>query len=392
MLYYNIILLFLLLLLYETTLQNIQIFPYMKYTLFKGKYIIQLKLTKMPLVTFTRSLSLNHTFLALSGIAFNEGTFIENTTLDVSDSETLFVSQMKDEFDVGDNTNLHINLMYYILNTYDDLFKEYVTSFPLAHVFPNYSESFIHQMQTQGIIEHAMFALSRRIDYKGKLYFGGIPQEELSHTPFQAKCNTKINDINWSCRLNAIYFDDKRYNVYVNKHYMRFSSNSYKILVPLDFYEYLKRSVFHEHLKSKRCLYYNNTLTKSYIECDCPTVKLLPNIKFVIDNVVYSIVMEDIFEFFDASQSGFEYCQFEIEVNENGDYFDLGALFLGFYNTVFDYEDNSIMFYSDKPFEIYKQNDVKEIIKVCYVILIIILLIDIVYNIIQSQKLKLTLT
>jgi hypothetical protein len=96
--------------------------------------------------------------------------------------------------------------------------------------------------------------------------------------------------------------------------------------------------------------------------------------------------MEDIFEFFDASQSGFEYCQFEIEVNENGNYFDLGALFLGFYNAVFDYEENSIMFYSDKPFETYKQNNVKEMIKVCYVILIIILLIDIVYIILYKAK------
>ena len=391
MLYKNILLVLLVVaVVYEASAQNVQSFPYIKYTLYSGKYIVQIRMKKMPLVTFIPSLSLNRTFLALTGVSLSEGSFIKNTTLSVSDTETLRVAQMKDEFALGDesnpNNNIHINSTYYIVNNNDDTAKPSET-FPLAHLFANYDESFVHQMQMQGMIERAVFALSRRTEFNGKLYFGGIPQEELTHTPFEAKCNANVTDVNWSCRLNAVYFEDKRYKVYVNKHYMRFSSDSYKILVPLDFYEYLKRSVFREHLESKRCIYYSGASGKRYIECDCPTVKSFPRIKFVIDNVVYGVDMEDIFEFFDASQSGFEFCQFEIEVNENGDYFDLGVLFLGFYHTVFDYETNSVTFYSGRPFEFFEEGHLG-MMKVCYVVLIGILLIAIVYIIILRQKLK----
>ena len=145
--------------------------------------------------------------------------------------------------------------------------------------------------------------------------------------------------------MQYAYFGNEQSEIYVNEEYAKFTSEHFNILAPYRFLQFMKKTVFDIH--------------------------------FVFNNIVHTFKMKDLFEIYDPSEMGSEFCELLIS-KSNDDKWSFGVMFLEKYMSQFDYESNTISFYSEKQFETFvmKSNSISKYISV---FVFIGLLITVVY-------------
>lgn len=209
----------------------------------------------------------------------------------------------------------------------------------MTFIFNDQSQSIIHQLKQNGIIDKLAFALTRNGN-SGHLYLGGIIQKEtinLKHT----YCNVKGIDGHWDCLLRKVTLQSNITMIqYDNQdHYAYFSSSLDFIFAPMNFFNLLV-NYYNSSLLLNNC--YMSSRMYTTLFCENNPVLFIGNITFTIEDYNYAIDARKLWKCFNL------YCSLLIVGNKLNNGWILGPAFFTQINILFDYEDKKIHFYSDK--------------------------------------------
>lgn len=209
----------------------------------------------------------------------------------------------------------------------------------LSSRFFNESYSLVHQMKKEKYIDELSFGFVPNNKYEGLIYYGGIPE----HLNKMKKHECKINSFfdNWNCQIDKIIIGN---NEYLTKNYHSYFNTNHQIsFIPLNFFEYLQKTIFYDLVVKNQCeLKQNQDI--SFIKCktDIASSSSLSNIIISFKN--FSLPYLNPFICKDN-----EYCDFAFQYDANKkDLFIIGASFLKYYNVFFNYETQSISFYTEQ--------------------------------------------
>ena len=234
------------------------------------------------------------------------------------------------------------------------------------------TNSFIHQLKAQGLIDKAIFSFIPVESLQGGLYFGEFPKKLTSyHKSFTCKVDETI--AKWGCNFDSIYFQEKgnrdNYSIYPVNSYAYFQSSGPFILAPKTFIDDLEKIYFAPYLANKTCNYTNTSFGYKSFFCDCGAVlKSFPEMGIVFDGYKININPYSIFNSFGSA------CYFLIEFNDNNNKWVFGSGFLLYYISKFDNEDNTVTLYSMYEFEKVKFNTTFPLKIITHITLIISLI------------------
>lgn len=326
-----------------------------KFSLAFGAYSLTVSINN---VSSIKALNESSLFLIRTGAITSE-EFITNTSFVDANGKGFIASLVEDTITAE---NISVPLRHYIITeTKWSMYAD--NSIPLAHRFPDNSFSIVHRLYTHRDISHLAFGFSKYLTYRGYLYLGGLPKEETK-SQYETKCKVKNDDFYWGCNLQYAYFGDSKYDMYINTNYSKFSTNHFNIYAPVTFLTYMKNTVFKDMIERKKCSFMNTNMYH-FFHCDCDTIDKFPDLHFVFEGKVFTVKMVNLFEVYDPSAMGVEYCEFLISKNNiNEDQWSFGVIFLQNYASNFDYETNEITFYSNRQFKSFKVNCIWYIINI----------------------------
>lgn len=240
--------------------------------------------------------------------------------------------------------------------------------------------SLISLLYKQKYINKRQFSISKgEISYKN-IHLGGIPKN-LTDNKYSAKCKIDLNRKSWGCKFSYLYMENFPQKIFSlpTLNYINFQANSNKIKVPSSLFDFFSQEVFSSYLSSKQCTE-DNLGNYRRISCKCEYIESLPHIIIVIENIKIILNNEALFE------NPIGICSFLLDVNRDEDSessITIGSSIFNNYNLLFDYDDNSITFYSNNKFEFIGNSlinsKIKVIINITQVI-IILWLILLLYN------------
>ena len=205
---------------------------------------------------------------------------------------------------------IHILSLIKILNNYEKVIQK--------------KNIILKQLKTFGFYEH---------DTLGRVfYFGDIPAEAI---PYKAKYKVKEDSIEWSINLEKVIYNNKTYN---NTKQAIIVTNEIVIFAPNHFFDTIIEPMLNTYYQSGKC--YNKEEQK--IICDCDVFLELSGITFIIDRYQFFLSYSQLYNQF------YSKCIFLIRRNVRSDQWKLGIPFLWTYASLFDYDDHSITFYSQK--------------------------------------------
>ena len=231
-----------------------------------------------------------------------------------------------------------VHFHFYLLGTFID---RNTTSFPLYYKV-NYSRnSLIHSYKSNDIIKQFKFYLEPTNDNEGFLHFGEDPDIIYSLqnvNKYISKCHVNTTDNYWGCFLNKISIGN--YNFKVNN-YTIFKTSHDSIIVPEKCLDFLAEKIFNKAIKDEICTYYSNTIyKKKYIFCKNTNFPM-DNIYFYFEGYGYLLEIQKLFS------CDKERCIFLIKYEKNEYDYSIGLPFLSNYISEFNFENNSITFYSN---------------------------------------------
>lgn len=173
----------------------------------------------------------------------------------------------------------------------------------------------------------------------GSLYFGEIPRNLINKKKYKGNCISISNSTKWSCNLTKISF--KNYT-FVNNYGSYFQTSFKSLIVPHEFLEVLFDNFLVDYKKNKKCIQTSAFGFALSFECDCETVKNLPDLEFTFGDTIFTIK----FEYFFSKNN--DKCFLDI-IHDfiKGNEFAFGTVFMNLFITHFDYDNKLISFYSD---------------------------------------------
>lgn len=326
------------------------------HNLFRGN-LIKIDLGTPPQFIFSQ-IYLKHNFSFTTPYSFKR---LSSTTYSPEEgTKTIIVEQkekkvqiFKETLTLVENKKISIpNFSLYYLENFTELSHE---GLALGRLFENETFSLIHQLYLNKYITKKGFGFSEEENESGKgvIYFGDLPQE-VTMEKVKGKIYVKdTNDNKWNTKVTKVLINQGKNDIieYIptfNKSY--FDVNENTIYVPESFMFYLNETVFKHLIQDKYCTFSDRFDTKQYhFECSCSVIQSFPEITFVIDNIGLTMKNYDLFE------EAFGYCYFLIESNypEFGDLWIFQTPLINKLTTFFDYDDNSISFYSNNRVTIF---------------------------------------
>ena len=265
--------------------------------------------------------------------------FYEEKEEIIYNEKKITANKGSDSIGIFGEKNPVINLTFYILSSKD---IKGMQSIGLAYKFDDETFSLIHQLKKANYITQHKFALSSANDSVQSLYFGGIPQSEISNL-YYAKCLVHSNSSNWGCKLDYIIINNKKVNLQKTDYLFTFNEDNVRLLAPKKFIDVLFHELFEERISKGICRYTSST--PQNIKCDCKAIKEIGNVTFVIEHTKFVFSEKDLF------YEEYDECIFLIQENTNNDKeFIIGRIFLNKFLTLFDYDNGRIGFYSKNPF------------------------------------------
>lgn len=250
-----------------------------------------------------------------------------------------------DSLTLTDDNKVLSEYYYYIIPKQSSpIYKLKRNSLAFSYKFNDEKFSVIHQLYNEKKISKKIFAIGEydKFNDYGEIYFGGIPDEIIVNKTFKGKCNVDDSYSTWSCSLKKIEINHHTYHA--TNHYMYFQTNNEYIYAPQNFMSFIFESL--DNNLKKDCYVYKSSFGGEHLRCLNDILDNLPNYTFIFDSTSFSIPIKDFFEpGYETSDSILFFSSIE---NDRNDTWIFGNYFLSRYITVFDYEDKSISFYSNK--------------------------------------------
>lgn len=235
------------------------------------------------------------------------------------------------------NNNITIDFLLYYLQYKISLDNEAIG---LAYKFKEQSLSLIHNLYLNDYIDRLSFGFVINDDKRGLLYFGSIP-DKLIKNSYKTKLKVDESKNTWGAKVTKV-------GDYINNDYAYFNSGDELILAPYDYLSFIENVYLKDYISNKTCQRNVDESTRDYIKiyysCDCNYISYVAGFDIIIDGHRFELKNEELFTTY------YRDCRFVIEhKTSNPDQWVFGAHFIRQYNILFDYEDSSITFYTDKP-------------------------------------------
>ena len=259
---------------------------------------------------------------------------------------------------------------YHTIDEKDERFVNRCISFAFKH--PSNKNSIVYRLFEEKIIDKLSFTfdlLHFTPSGDNSLYIGTTPDEAIKDLN-KGTCQVGRLSRNWSCALKGVEVSghkDSAFNFYGVD--ASFDIGEKSILVPSFFVDYLNKHFFSLESAKKLCSLGRPWNGKSYINCKSDVKEIFPSITFKIEDNVFELKAESLFS---VQRDGVVFLMMV------GDDWVLGAPFLEKYVTIFDYETQSIEFYSRLPL---RSSEGAFSLKNYFVAIIGLLLIGITINI-----------
>lgn len=343
-----------------------------KYGSYLGVYRISMQISNQTFIYYSKPIDLIKKFTLFHTTPRNGLIVIKNDSL-IQDNYMVPVEQISQSFHFDNfSTNLRI---YNMKNNHGiGLVPERISLSKDLIVEENKPEPFIIQLIKNKIIKNPIFSFNRLNDNEGILHLGSIPTTILTNK-YKAKCRV-INVDKWTCQLNGISL--KHHNkqiVYKNNDIKKisFQTNHGYLLIPPNLMIFLKRNFFDNFTKNHECNYIIQEGFNS-ISCGKRVRSDVPILIFNVDGIIFEL---DLAKYFDGSNENIPMDIPEplliYESKSNDEEIILGGLFLRNYSTVFDFNKDTVSFYSEYNF--IQDSCYTELIKKRMIVLITILLI-----------------
>lgn len=197
--------------------------------------------------------------------------------------------------------------------------------------------SIMSQLNNKGLLDSLSFSFVNVTSGKSLLIFGGIPQEIINNKhSTQCKVNRGLNE--WNCYLNRIIINQTTIEANC---ITLFSTVASLIYTPESVFNEIYEIYFKTALDERNCRINFQTSFKYMISCKNEYISQLPNISFVIDDYLYSLSSNQLFD------CNYKSCSFMVFSSENPIQWIIGVPFLKHFDILFDYEKEMIYFYSD---------------------------------------------
>lgn len=244
-----------------------------------------------------------------------------------------------------DNSIL-VNSFHYILSKSD------IKYFPdnglsLAYKPKNEEYSLIHQLYKQGLFDHLQYTFSPNDlqHYKGFIYFGGVPYDEIKKYPYRKDIKIENGNDSWGFRLKGV-----KYNNVFHLYDKYTVINSCLIgMLYSDEIMNLLQEILKEKLINNICHIENTKGATQWISCDKIIDEFEQTIDFKFETIRFTLLIKDLFQTDNYKRN------YESKIkNNNYKHYEkmniLGTEFILMFNlTVFDYEKGMISFYTDNP-------------------------------------------
>lgn len=224
------------------------------------------------------------------------------------------------------------------LESNENIIKE--RGYAFAFKISNKDTSFLHLMKKNNLIDNLQFAF---ITSRNFILLGGIPDYYIDKK-HASLCHVTDNPsrVEWGFELSEVILnnstnDNPQSNIhYKNNKYAFFSTKTNKIYAPMDFMIIFKETLLKTHISNNDCRGKQNMT----FWCTVNVVNLMPNITFILDNVIYSFSMKYFFGCFT------DYCELFIIGSPSEDW-EFGTSFMENFLMLFDYDNKQILLYSD---------------------------------------------
>lgn len=307
-------------------------------------FYTRIEFTETGLVLFNSiDLKSNYTIVVVGTIKSNYD-IVKETFIYVNNTE-IKCFEGRTSISIYDEKSVIKDYHYYLTNLDNyNLINGKSIGFGFAFKFEDERFSLIHQLFSQGIIQKKAFGIGEyntQSDY-GSLYYGGIPEEETLNKQFKGKCKVNSSYSTWSCNLKSVDIGGNSYHT--ENDYMYFQTNSKFMIVPKRFLLFLNLTILNHY--NGNCFFREYGDAIITFKCINDIVYMLPNYTFVFDDYSFSIPMKEFFHFGDEISESILLS--DTKITEGKDIWMFGNHFLSKYIKLFDYDDESITFYSDQ--------------------------------------------
>ena len=233
-----------------------------------------------------------------------------------------------------------IDFSYYVFDFKKN--KGIGSGYGFAFKFRDESFSIVHQLYNKGYIEKRSFGIGEfnHIIEEGEVFFGGISDEEGYNKKYKGKCKVKNEFSTWSCSLQSVRIGNEIFDT--SQHYMYFQTSISYIYAPKSFMIFLNDTLAKK--AGEYCDMRENENTLQFI-CDNEILDVLPNLYFNFNGVRFDIPLDVLFD------EGLGTLTFHIvydeRITKDDNTWIFGNYFLYQYATYFDYDDQSISFFSN---------------------------------------------
>ena len=254
--------------------------------------------------------------------------------------------QVSDNFEIYKANFVLENFHFFLL---PENFNKKHSYLSFSYKNDNYHLNFIYELYKNHLIGQRNFAFSKiGPQDMGKLYLGGIPQEEINNK-YKVSCNVNEGYSSWGCNINSILYQNESYPL---DDYASFSVESEDVISSLNFYKILQETVFKQYIENKQC----ETLEKALyygFNCKCEVAYNFSNITIVLDGIMFELDGNKLFHRL------VNHCEFKIKSYKDShkDWL-IGFSFFNKYVTQFDFDRKMISFYSDYKIPFIENNRV----------------------------------
>ena len=282
---------------------------------------------------------------------YKDSEVIKKTKLKVDDDE-IFLNLIEQNLYIANYT---FPLQYYnIEKNSDRSYSNLALSF--AKECEDSKKCLVNRLKDDGKIKKLEYTFEKVTkeqysDEESMIYIGGVPNNVIENKKM-VKCKVDKSEINWSCKLRGISFgvnpNELKYED-INDNIM-FQVRNEDFQVPDKFISFYKEKILQDAIGRGWCRYYNSPdIYVAGYQCQNRAMKIIPTIHLLIGNFYLSFPSKLFFELPKDSSDEKEYVFLNIQKSPSNKW-SIGGRYINYYVSRFNYEDNTISFYSDDEF------------------------------------------
>lgn len=213
-------------------------------------------------------------------------------------------------FNEDDTLQMQTNNTHFLLADYQNGFENYKADGLVGlniHNTPN-KKNIIYQLYEQKQISSPRFSLFLSSNNaESRLYIGDYSQNTAISSFYRQMnyCQVGKKESNWSCQMNEIEIDKKKFNIDSK---VTFDSGISYLIIPISDFKIIKKQIIEE--TNSDCIFNEN----HQILCRCSSPDVFPNLKLKIEGGFYQIKLNKLIDYFPKLTYS---CRFEVFIDMN---------------------------------------------------------------------------